>query len=107
MNDASSCGRDDTRLPVGEPYSRMAVECPALRVGNWEGDNAWTAGKDPVVDEINGTHPAGVACLRGGRPDREEVQRATRVHETDPGSLWDPGEVPPIGHLRQDDEPYA
>jgi hypothetical protein len=40
MNDTSSGGRDDTRLPVGEPYIRMAVECPALRVGNWEGDDS-------------------------------------------------------------------
>ncbi len=105
MNDTSSCRREDTRLPVGEPYSRMAVECPALRVGNGEGDNAWTARKDPVVDEINGAHPAFVACLLGGRPDREEVERGARVHETDPGRICDPSEAAPVGHLREGDEP--
>src|SRR5712692_1090063 len=87
MNDTSSCWREDARLPVGEPCSRMAVECPASRVGNGERDNAWTARKDPVVDEINGTHPAVVACLLCGRPDREEVQRGARVHQTDPGRI--------------------
>ena len=30
MNDTSSCWREDARPPVGEPYGRMAVECPAL-----------------------------------------------------------------------------
>ena len=75
MSEASSCWREDTRLPVGEPYRRMAVECPALRVGNGERDHAWTAGKDPVVDEVNGTYPTVVARFRGGRPDREEVDR--------------------------------
>ena len=28
MNDTSSCGREDARLPVGEPYGRMAAEYP-------------------------------------------------------------------------------
>ena len=74
MNDASSCWREDTRLPVGERYGRMAVECPASRVGNGEGDNTWMAGKDLVVDEVKETDPAVVACLLGGRRDREEVE---------------------------------
>ena len=74
MNDTSSCWREDTRLPVSEPYSRMAVECPALRIGNGEGHNTWVAGKDPVVNGIKRTHPVVVACLLGGRPDREEVE---------------------------------
>src|SRR5712691_766393 len=75
MNDTPSCWREDTQLPVGEPYSRMAVECPALRVGNGERDKAWAAGKDSVVDEINRTHPAIVASLLGGWPHKEDVQR--------------------------------
>ena len=74
MNDTSSCWREDTRLPVSEPYSRMAVKCPAWRVRNGEGDNSWLAGKDPVVNEVKGTHAAVVACLLGGRRDREEVE---------------------------------
>ena len=74
MSDASSCWREDTRLPVGKPYGRMAVECPALRVGNGEGDNAWRAGKDLVIDEVKGTDPEVVACLLGGRPDGIEVE---------------------------------
>jgi hypothetical protein len=74
MNDTSSCWRADTRLPVSELYSRMAVECPAWRVRNGEGDNTWLAGKDPVVNEVKGTHAAVVACLLGGRLDREEVE---------------------------------
>ncbi len=73
MNDTSFCWREDTRLPVGEPYGRMAVECPALRVGNGQGDNTRRAGKDPVIDEVKGTDPAVVAHLPGGRRDREEV----------------------------------
>ncbi len=74
MNDTSFRWREDTRLPVGEAYGRMAVECPALRVGNGEGDNTWMAGKDPVVNEVKGTDPAVVAYLLGGRHDREEVE---------------------------------
>jgi hypothetical protein len=74
MNDTSACWREDACLPVGEPYGRMAIECPALRVGNGEGDNTWRAGKDPVIDKVEGTDPAVVACLLGGRPDREEVE---------------------------------
>lgn len=74
MNDASSCRREDTRLPVGELYGRMAVEYPALRVGNWEGDNTWLGRKDPVIDGVKGTDPAVVPRLLGGRRDREEVE---------------------------------
>jgi hypothetical protein len=74
MNDTSSRWREDTRLPVSEPYGRMAVECPALRVGNGEGDNTWMAGKDAVIGEVEGTDPAVIASLLGGRPDREEVE---------------------------------
>ena len=74
MNDTSSGRREDTRLPVGEPYGRMAVECPALRVGNGQGDNTRKAGKDPVIDEVNGTDPAVVAYLLHGRRDREKVE---------------------------------
>jgi hypothetical protein len=87
VSDTSSCWREDTRLPVSEPNGRMAVECPALRVGNREGDNTWVAGKDPVVDEVKGTHPAPVSCPLGGRPDREQVDRRARVHEADPGYM--------------------
>jgi hypothetical protein len=74
VNDTSACWDEDARPPVGEPESRMAVECPARHVGNGERDNTWTAGKDPVVDEVKGTHAAVIACLLGGRPDREQVQ---------------------------------
>jgi hypothetical protein len=74
MNDTAPCWREDTRLPVGEPHGRMAVECPALRVGNGEDDKTWRAGKDLLIDEVKGTDPAVVACLLGGRPDREEVE---------------------------------
>ena len=74
MNDTSSCWREDIRLPVGEPYGRMAVQCPAWRVGNGQGDNTRRAGKNPVIDEVKETDPAVVACLLGGRPDREEVE---------------------------------
>src|ERR1700733_12081397 len=58
MNDTSSRWREDPRLPVGKLYGRMAIEGPAWRVGNGKGDNPWTAGKDPVIDEVNGTDPA-------------------------------------------------
>src|SRR5690349_17551877 len=65
------------------------------------------AGKDPVINEIKETHAAVIACLLRGRLDREEVERGARVHETDPGRVFHPGEVPPIGHLRQGDELYS
>lgn len=75
MSDTPSGWREDARLPVGEPCSRMAVDRPALREGNGEGDDAWMTRKDTVIDGVKGTHATVVARLPGGRLDREKVER--------------------------------
>jgi hypothetical protein len=74
MSDAASGRRQDTGLTVGEPHGRMAVERPACRVGNGQGDNPRMAGKHPVIDGVKGSDAVVVASLRRGRLDREQVE---------------------------------
>src|SRR5580658_774946 len=85
----------------------MAVGCPAAGVGNGDGDNIRTAGKDAVIDGTDGTDPAAVTYFGRGRPDRVEVERMARVHQADPRHVCHLGEVPPIGNLREGDELYS
>jgi hypothetical protein len=50
MSDTAFGRCANTRLPVCEPLSAMAVERPAAGVGNGAGRHTRTAGKDAVTD---------------------------------------------------------
>ena len=92
------------RRPAAQPDGRRVSNQASTERGARQ---RLPAGKDPVVDEVNRTHPALVTYLLDGRRNREKVQRGVRVHKTDPRRVSHPGEVPPVGHLRQGDEPDA
>jgi hypothetical protein len=82
MSDTAFGRRANTRLPVCEPFSGMAVERPAAGVGNGDGDHTRTAGKDAVTGGAEGTDPATVPYLGGGRSDGVYVERGRRWQQS-------------------------